>query len=71
MLELLADRARNSEIARHLGMTGKTVRDHVSAILMKLQGPGRTAAAIKAPDRQSWAIHRGKRPRCRTLRDYE
>jgi DNA-binding NarL/FixJ family response regulator len=50
VLDLLADRARNSEIARQLGMTDKTVRNHVSAILMKLQVPDRTAAAIKARD---------------------
>jgi DNA-binding NarL/FixJ family response regulator len=47
---LLADGARNSEIARHLGMTGTTVRNHVSAILMKLQVPDRTAAEITARD---------------------
>ena len=53
VLGLLADGARNSEIARRLGMTDKTVRNHVSAILMKLQVPDRTAAAIKARDAQS------------------
>jgi DNA-binding NarL/FixJ family response regulator len=50
VLDLLAGGARNSEIARQLGMTDKTVRNHVSAILMKLQVPDRTAAAIKARD---------------------
>ena len=50
VLDLLADGARKSEIARQLGMTDKTVRNHVSAILMKLQVPDRTAAAIKARD---------------------
>jgi DNA-binding NarL/FixJ family response regulator len=50
VLGLLADGARNSEIARQLGMTDKTVRNHVSAILMKLQVTDRTAAAIKARD---------------------
>ena len=50
VLNLLADGARNSEIARQLGMTDKTVRNHVSAILMKLQVTDRTAAAIKARD---------------------
>ena len=50
VLGLLADGARNSEIARELGMTDKTVRNHVSAILMKLQVTDRTAAAIKARD---------------------
>ena len=48
VLTLLADGARNSEIARQLGMTDKTVRNHVSAILMKLQVTDRTAAAITA-----------------------
>jgi DNA-binding NarL/FixJ family response regulator len=48
VLTLLAEGARNSEIGRRLGMTEKTVRNHVSAILSKLQVPDRTAAAIKA-----------------------
>ena len=50
VLDLLAGGARNSEIARQLGMTDKTVRNHVSAVLMKLQVTDRTAAAIKARD---------------------
>jgi len=50
VLDLLADGARNSEIARQLGMSDKTVRNHVSAILMKLQVTDRTSAAIKARD---------------------
>jgi DNA-binding NarL/FixJ family response regulator len=50
VLDLLAEGAPNSEIARQLGMTDKTVRNHVSAILMKLQVTDRTAAAIKARD---------------------
>jgi DNA-binding NarL/FixJ family response regulator len=48
VLALLAEGARNSEIARQLGMSEKTVRNHVSAILNKLNVPDRTAAAIKA-----------------------
>lgn len=48
VLDQLASGARNSEIARRLGMTDKTVRNHVSAILFKLQVPDRTAAALKA-----------------------
>jgi DNA-binding NarL/FixJ family response regulator len=37
-------------VARRIAefMTEKTVRNHVSAILMKLQVPDRSAAAIKA-----------------------
>ena len=50
VLGLLADGARDSEIARQLGMTDKTVRNHVWAILMKLQVTDRTAAAMKARD---------------------
>jgi DNA-binding NarL/FixJ family response regulator len=50
VLALVAEGARNSEIARQLGMTDKTVRNHVSAILTKLQVPDRTAAALKARD---------------------
>lgn len=50
VLALLAEGARNSDIARELGMTDKTVRNHVSAILTKLQVPDRTAAALKARD---------------------
>ncbi|WP_448625128.1 response regulator [Geodermatophilus sp. URMC 64] len=48
VLELLAAGERNSAIARQLGMTDKTVRNHVSAILTKLQLPDRTAAALRA-----------------------
>jgi DNA-binding NarL/FixJ family response regulator len=48
VLSLLSDGARNSAIARQLGMSEKTVRNHVSSILMKLQVPDRTAAALAA-----------------------
>lgn len=48
VLDQLAAGARNSEIARRLGMTDKTVRNHVSAILAKLGLPDRTAAALRA-----------------------
>lgn len=47
VLALLGDGARNSAIARQLGMSEKTVRNHVSSILAKLQVPDRTAAALK------------------------
>ncbi len=47
VLQLLSAGARNSEIARALGLTDKTVRNHVSAILVKLHVPDRTAAALK------------------------
>jgi DNA-binding NarL/FixJ family response regulator len=48
VLSLLADGRRNSEIAAALHLSDKTVRNHVSAVLLKLQVPDRTAAAIKA-----------------------
>jgi DNA-binding NarL/FixJ family response regulator len=50
VLELLASGGRNHEIGRRLGLSEKTVRNHVSAILLKLQVPDRTAAAIRARD---------------------
>jgi DNA-binding NarL/FixJ family response regulator len=48
VLTALAAGQRNSEIARNLGMAEKTVRNHVSSILLKLQVSDRTAAALKA-----------------------
>jgi DNA-binding NarL/FixJ family response regulator len=48
VLALLAEGRRNSEIAGALHLSDKTVRNHVSAVLLKLQVPDRTAAALKA-----------------------
>ena len=48
VLELLAAGCRNHEIARRLSMSEKTVRNHVSQLLTKLQVPDRTDAAINA-----------------------
>ena len=48
VLDLVAGGCRNHEIARRLGMSEKTVRNHVSQVLLKLQVPDRTAAALKA-----------------------
>jgi DNA-binding NarL/FixJ family response regulator len=50
VLDLLATGARNHEIGRRLGLSEKTVRNHVSAVLLKLQVPDRTAAAARARD---------------------
>jgi DNA-binding NarL/FixJ family response regulator len=50
VLELLAAGLRNSEIARRLTLSEKTVRNHVSAVLVKLQVPDRAAAAARARD---------------------
>ena len=48
VLTLLAEGRRNSEIAAALHLSDKTVRNHVSSVLLKLQVPDRTAAALKA-----------------------
>jgi DNA-binding NarL/FixJ family response regulator len=48
VLELMAAGLRNHAIADRLGLSEKTVRNHVSNVLLKLQVPDRTAAAIKA-----------------------
>jgi DNA-binding NarL/FixJ family response regulator len=50
VLDLLATGARNHEIARRLGLSEKTVRNHISALLLKLQVPDRTTAAARARD---------------------
>jgi DNA-binding NarL/FixJ family response regulator len=50
VLSLLATGCRNHEIALRLGMSDKTLRNHVSQVLLKLQVPDRTAAALKARD---------------------
>jgi DNA-binding NarL/FixJ family response regulator len=48
ILELIAKGRRNSEIAATLGLSDKTVRNHVSSVLLKLQVPDRTSAALRA-----------------------
>ncbi|CAM3809311.1 response regulator [Smaragdicoccus niigatensis] len=48
VLDLLAAGLRNHAIAARLDLAEKTVRNHVSAVLIKLQVSDRTAAAIKA-----------------------
>jgi len=48
VLELMAVGLRNHAIAQRLGLSEKTVRNHVSVVLLKLQVPDRTAAALKA-----------------------
>lgn len=48
VLELLAAGLRNHAIATRLGLSEKTIRNHVSSVLLKLQVTDRTAAALKA-----------------------
>jgi DNA-binding NarL/FixJ family response regulator len=50
VLEELADGASNAVIASRLGLTAKTVRNYVSAILVKLQVADRATAAARARD---------------------
>ena len=47
-LKLIATGADNPAVARRLGLSGKTVRNHVSNIITKLQVSDRTAAVLKA-----------------------
>lgn len=48
VLDLIAAGKGNATIARELGISLKTVRNHVSNILTKLQVPDRPAAIVKA-----------------------
>ena len=48
VLDLLAEGASNRQIARALGLSLKTVQNHVSRILDKLQAADRTQAALRA-----------------------
>jgi DNA-binding NarL/FixJ family response regulator len=48
VLGLLAGGLRTSQIARRLALAEKTVRNHVSAVLTKLQVPDRSAAVLRA-----------------------
>jgi DNA-binding NarL/FixJ family response regulator len=50
VLGLLARGFDNPAIARRLSVSGKTVRNHVSAVITKLQVPDRTAAVLRARD---------------------
>lgn len=48
VLRLVATGMDNPAVARRLGVSGKTVRNHVSAIITKLQVSDRTGAVLKA-----------------------
>lgn len=48
VLELLAAGLRTSQVAHRLTLSEKTVRNHVSAVLNKLQVPDRAAAITRA-----------------------
>lgn len=50
VLDLLARGLDNPAVARRLALSGKTVRNHVSNIIAKLQVPDRTAAILRARD---------------------
>ena len=48
VLDLLAAGLRTSQVARRMMLSEKTVRNHVSAVLTKLQVPDRSAAVARA-----------------------
>ncbi|TQN38072.1 LuxR family two component transcriptional regulator [Blastococcus colisei] len=48
VLDLLAGGLRTSQVARRMALSEKTVRNHVSAVLNKLQVPDRAAAVVRA-----------------------
>ncbi len=48
VLDLVAAGHRNSVVAGRLGLSEKTVRNHLSAILLKLQVEDRSAAIVRA-----------------------
>jgi len=50
VLGLIAGGADNPTVARRLGVSGKTVRNHVSNIITKLQVVDRSAAILRARD---------------------
>jgi DNA-binding NarL/FixJ family response regulator len=50
VLGLLAAGRDNAAVARRLGVSSKTVRNHVSNIITKLQVPDRSGAIIRARD---------------------
>lgn len=50
VLGLLASGCDNAAVGRRLGVSGKTVRNHVSNIITKLQVVDRSAAIIRARD---------------------
>jgi DNA-binding NarL/FixJ family response regulator len=50
VLERLARGDDNPAIARHFGLSSKTVQNHVSSILNKLQVTDRTQAVVRARD---------------------
>lgn len=62
VLALLAQGLKNHEIARHLQVTVKTVRNHVSNVLGKLGAEDRREAAVRAREAGMGASHESRRP---------
>ena len=60
VLELLAAGLPTGQIARRLGLSDKTMRNHVSAVLTKLQVPDRAAAAARAREAGLGTLGRGR-----------
>ncbi|MGR7025937.1 response regulator [Geodermatophilus sp. URMC 62] len=60
VLELLAAGLPTGQIARRLALSDKTVRNHVSAVLTKLQVPDRAAAVARAREAGLGTSGRGR-----------
>ena len=56
MLELIARCYQNARVAHHLGLSEKTVRNHVSTILAKLPAATRAEAVALARDQGLGAL---------------
>lgn len=59
ILEMICYGASNKDIARHLGISYQTVKNHVTAILHKLGVKDRTQAVLYAIKREWFDIERG------------
>ncbi len=59
ILEMICHGASNKDIARHLGISYQTVKNHVTAILHKLGVKDRTQAVLYAIKREWFEIERG------------
>jgi DNA-binding NarL/FixJ family response regulator len=62
ILDLMAAGGTNGQIARRLSIADKTVRNHISMILLKLQVPDRVSAVIRARDAGLGRLRAPERP---------
>lgn len=62
MLGRLAQGLDNASVARRLAMSAKSVRNHVSAIITKLEVTDRTTAVLRARDAGLGRLQDGASP---------